>query len=165
MNKILASFFCLFLICSCFKAVTTKLTIKTENGNIVYNVETASKIEDLEKGLMGRESLAADGGMLFDLSAIKGKVTAMWMKDTNLTLDMLFLTKDGDIFWIKENAEPNSEELIIAPFPAAAVLEINGGEVAKQNIKVGQKVEHPLFKRLSQEKTEPVSEETNVIKQ
>lgn len=159
MNKLFTSFAVLLLLCGCFKTDKTKLTINTENGPIAYYVETASTLKELETGLMNRESLARDSGMLFDLSQVKGTITAMWMKDTKLSLDMLFLTKEGDIFWIKENAEPYSEELIIAPFPAAAVLEVNGGDVAKNHIKVGQRVEHDLFKKLSKEKTEPISEE------
>ena len=84
----------------------------------------------------------------------------MWMKDTKLSLDMLFLTKEGVVYWIKENAQPYSEELIVAPFPAAAVLEINAGDVAKHQIKIGQRVKHPLFKAIERQSSEQVAPAT-----
>lgn len=148
MNKLLKLFAVILLISSCGKAETSKLVIETEAGDITYNIETASTVKELEVGLMNRDSLAQNAGMLFDLSNVPNEVTAMWMKDTKLSLDMLFLTKEGVVYWIKENAQPYSEELIIAPFPAAAVLEINAGDVAKHQIKIGQNVKHPMFKEM-----------------
>ena len=146
MNKLLKIFVAILFVCSCGEKKTSELVIETETGDIVYNVEVADTVKDLEIGLMDRETLPADGGMLFDLSVVPNKVTAMWMKDTKLSLDMLFLTKEGVIYWLKEKAQPYSEELIIAPFPAAAVLELNAGDIAKHKIKSGQRVKHPLFK-------------------
>lgn len=146
MNKLLSLFAAILLLNSCGKTETSKLVIETETGDITYNIETASTVKELEVGLMNRDSLAPDAGMLFDLSNVPNKVTAMWMKDTKLSLDMLFLTKEGVVYWIKENAQPYSEELIIAPFPAAAVLEINAGDIAKHKIKIGQRVKHSMFK-------------------
>ena len=164
MNKLFKIFAAVLVVCSCSKAETSKLIVETDSGDVVYNVETASEIKELETGLMNHTSLPADGGMLFDLSKVPNKVTAMWMKDTKLSLDMLFLTKEGVVYWIKENAQPYSEELIVAPFPAAAVLEINAGDVAKHQIKIGQRVKHPLFKaieRQSSEQTAPATAESN----
>ena len=148
MSKLIKIFAVILLVCSCHKTETSKLVIETKAGNVTYNVEIASTAAELEQGLMNRDTLAADAGMLFDLSNIPNKVTAMWMKNTKLSLDMLFMTKDGTIFWIKEKAQPYSEELIVAPFPAAAVLEINGGDVKKHNIQVGQQIKHPLFENI-----------------
>ena len=164
MNKLFKIFAAVLVVCSCSKVETSKLMVETDNGDVVYNVETASEIKELETGLMKHSSLPADGGMLFDLSKVPNKVTAMWMKDTKLSLDMLFLTKEGVVYWIKENAQPYSEELIVAPFPAAAVLEINAGDVAKHQIKIGQRVKHPLFKaieRQSSEQTAPATAGSN----
>jgi len=136
---------------------TSQLVIETENGTVPYRVEIASTLSQLETGLMNRQFLDADAGMLFDLSHVPNKVTAMWMKDTKLPLDMLFLTKEGVVFWIKEQAKPYSEELIISPFPAAAVLEINGGDVAKHQIKIGQRVKNKLFKPIEHGGTANIS--------
>ena len=73
------------------------------------------------------------------------------MKDTKISLDMLFLTKEGVVFWVKEKAQPFSEELIISPFPAAAVLELNAGDIEKHKIKIGQRVKHSMFKQIDRE--------------
>ena len=151
MKNLVKIFAVLLVLCGCQKTETSKLVIETETGDIAYNIEVASTIEALEEGLMNREVLATDGGMLFDLSIVPNKVTAMWMKDTKISLDMLFLTKEGVVFWIKEKAQPFSEELIIAPFPAAAVLELNAGDVEKHKIKIGQRVKHGLFKQIDRE--------------
>lgn len=151
MNRLVKIFAVILVICSCQKTETSKLVVETETGDIAYNVEMASTIQELEEGLMNRDKLDANSGMLFDLSNVPNKVTAMWMKDTKLSLDMLFLTKEGVIFWIKEKAQPFSEELIIAPFPAAAVLELNAGDVEKHKIKIGQRVKHHLFKQVDRE--------------
>lgn len=134
------------LVCSCNKVDNSTLIIEADSGDIVYHVDVASSVKELETGLMNRDSLPENSGMLFDLSHVPNKVTAMWMKDTKISLDMLFLTKEGIIYWLKENAQPYSEELIVAPSPAAAVLEINAGDITKYGIKVGQRVKHELFK-------------------
>lgn len=163
MNKLFKIFAAVLIVCSCSKHETSKLVVETDTGDVEYNIETASEITDLEAGLMDRSSLPADGGMLFDLSKVPNKVTAMWMKDTKLSLDMLFLTKEGVVYWIKENAQPYSEELIVAPFPAAAVLEINAGDVAKHQIKIGQRVKHPLFKIIDRpivEQPQPIADKS-----
>lgn len=146
MNKLLKIFAIVLLVSSCDRMEKSEIIIETQDGVFPYTVEIASTDKQLETGLMDRSSLAPETGMLFDLSNVPNKVTAMWMKDTKLSLDMLFLTKEGVIYWIKENAKPYSEEYIIAPFPAAAVLEINAGDVAKHNISVGDHIKHDLFK-------------------
>jgi len=151
MKNLVKIFAVVLVLCGCQKTETSKLIVETETGDVIYNVEIASTVETLEEGLMNRDTLATDGGMLFDLSIVPNKVTAMWMKDTKISLDMLFLTKEGVIFWIKEKAQPFSEELIISPFPAAAVLEINAGDIEKHKIKIGQRVKHGMFKQIDRE--------------
>ena len=69
----------------------------------------------------------------------------MWMKDTKIALDMLFIDRDGMIYWIFENAEPDSVKMIVAPYPATAVLEINAGDVKAKGIEIGDMVEYKLF--------------------
>lgn len=151
MSKILKLFIALIVIAGCSpKQKDGNLTIVTENGEVRYTVEEAQKPEELEKGLMNREALAADSGMIFDLSKVDNRV-AMWMKDTKLSLDMLFVNANGRIFFIKENATPMSEELIVAPEPAMAVIELNAGDVEKRGIKVGDVVKHHFFDEYNKE--------------
>jgi len=160
MNKFFRIFAIFLFLCSCENKNTSPLVIETDNGNSTYNVEVASTVEELQTGLMNRESLPADGGMLFDLSVVNGQNTAMWMKNTKIALDMLFITPEGLIFWIKENAQPYSEDLIISPFPAAAVLELNAGEVAKKGIRIGNVVKHSVFPMKNIKISSPVVEDT-----
>lgn len=159
MVKLLKIFVVFLFLCSCDNKSVSPLSIETSDGIVTYNVELASTIEQLQTGLMNRDKLAADSGMLFDLSVVDGQNTAMWMKDTKISLDMLFLTPEGFIFWIKENTQPYSEELIIPPFPAAAVLEINAGEAKKNGFTIGQIVKHPIFPI---KKQKPATEENAV---
>lgn len=138
-----------------------ELIIAANGGNdqVVYSVELAQSVDELRTGLMDRESLDENSGMLFDLGAFKENVS-MWMKNTKIALDMLFIDEDGMIYWIYENAEPESTKLIIPPYPAHAVLEINGGDAAKKNIRIGDVVKHKWFK--SAAKNEPVQETTDI---
>ncbi len=134
-----------------------ELIIAVNDGNdqVVYSVELAQSVNELRTGLMDRESLDENSGMLFDLGAFKENVS-MWMKNTKIALDMLFIDEDGMIYWIFENAEPESTKLIIPPYPAHAVLEVNGGDAAKKNIRIGDVVKHKWFK--SAAKNEPVQD-------
>ena len=146
------------LVCSCNKPQTYPMTIVTENGDVMYQVELATTDEQLRTGLMNRTHLDSDSGMIFDFSDKPDLPTIMWMKNTLIPLDMLFVTREGIIYWIQENAQPHSEEFITPPFPATAVIEINGGDVAKHQIKVGQIVKYPLFPPLKLRNSENFSE-------
>ena len=109
---------------------------------------------------MNRPVLAEDSGMLFDLRPIKEPVS-MWMKDTKISLDMIFIDKDGSIFWIYENAEPMSTTLILPPYNPAAVLEVNAGDAKKYNIRVGDVIKYKWFANAAPVKavaSEPVAE-------
>lgn len=151
MSNFLKLFLAMIIVVGCSpKKQDGNLIIATEKGDIYYTVEEAQKNEDLEKGLMNREALAEGSGMIFDLSKVDNQI-AMWMKDTQISLDMLFVNANGKIFFIKENATPMSEELIIAPEPAMAVIELNAGEVQKQGIKVGDSVKHHFFDEYNKE--------------
>jgi len=115
-----------------------------EGEKAAYKVEIASTKQELETGLMNRDSLAENSGMLFDLRQFNEPIS-MWMKDTRISLDMIFIDQDGNIFWIYENAQPMSTTLILPPFQPAAVLEVNAGDAKKFNIKVGDVVKHKWF--------------------
>ncbi len=110
-----------------------------------FRVEIARNDADRAQGLMFRRSMPADQGMLFDFGRVEP--VAMWMQNTYLPLDMLFIRTDGTIARIAANTEPLSTRTIPSGEPVLAVLELNAGTAAKLGIKPGDRVEHPVFKR------------------
>ncbi|MBR2033229.1 MAG: DUF192 domain-containing protein [Alphaproteobacteria bacterium] len=122
---------------------TTPLIIKAANGDIRFMVEVANTPQDLQTGLMHRTNLGFNSGMIFNIYPVRP--TAMWMKNTKIPLDMLFIGPDTSIIMIKENAAPMSEEQIICKEPVRAVIEINAGQVKRHGIKVGDKVVHAIL--------------------
>ena len=130
---------------------TTPLIIKTSNGDVRFMVEVANTPEELKTGLMHRTTLGFNSGMIFNIYPVRP--TAMWMKDTKIPLDMLFVAPDASISMIKESAEPMSEELIISKEPVRAVIEINAGQVKRNGIKIGDKVTHMLLNSMVDIKT------------
>jgi len=120
------------------------LEIVTRSGVYTFTVELAVTDEERSKGLMFRRELPEGRGMLFDF---KQDVNAsMWMKNTYIPLDMIFIRADGRIQRIAENTEPQSERIIAAGAPVRAVLEVIGGTAKKLGIKPGDRVAHPLFR-------------------
>lgn len=120
------------------------LTITSASGTHRFNVEYADTPERRAVGLMHRAAMAADAGMLFDFKA--DVVVSMWMRNTRIPLDMLFIARDGRIVNIAERAVPFSETTIPSKGPVRAVLELNGGTAARLGIKPGDRVTHPMFK-------------------
>jgi uncharacterized membrane protein (UPF0127 family) len=120
-----------------------KLEIVTASGTHDFSVEVMRTPAELEHGLMFRRFLPEDRGMLFDFKT--EKPVMMWMKNTYLPLDMVFISKAGRVVAIAENAEPLSEKIIPSGAPAYGVLEINAGAASKINLKVGDEVRNPLF--------------------
>lgn len=113
-----------------------RLTIERRDGvSITLMVEIAAAAQERRRGLMGRTELAAGHGMLFDFGA--PALATMWMKDTPLSLDMLFLDEHGQIVWLQPWATPHSLALIAAPQPVRYVLEINAGEAQMLGIAIG----------------------------
>ena len=96
-----------------------------------------------EKGLMFRKFMPADRGMLFDFKSER-QVT-MWMKDTYLPLDMVFIDHVGKVVGVAQNAEPLSEAVIPSDAPAYAVLELNAGAADRIGLKIGDKITHKIF--------------------
>jgi len=123
---------------------TTTLEIVTAGGRHRFKVELALTPEQQSQGLMYRRELAADAGMLFDYGAERGGI-AMWMKNTFIPLDMLFIRGNGEILNIAERTVPQSLATIPAAGPARAVLEVNGGTVSRLGIRPGDRIVHPLF--------------------
>lgn len=108
-----------------------------------FAVEVASTPEQLSQGLMYRKTLPADAGMLFDFG--ESKPVSMWMKNTLIPLDMVFIAADGRVVGVAQRAVPGSLEVISSPGPVRGVLELNGGTAERLGIRAGDRVLHPLF--------------------
>jgi uncharacterized membrane protein (UPF0127 family) len=121
---------------------TGSLAIVTEAGRHEFNVELASTPEQRSQGLMYRREMAADAGMLFDFASRPGRAS-MWMKNTLIPLDMLFIKSDGKIESIAERTVPHSLEAVSSRGLVRYVLELNGGTVARLGIGPGDRVELP----------------------
>lgn len=119
------------------------LTIVTASGPHKFSVELATTPEQMAQGLMFRQSLAPDAGMLFDF--VTPSMATMWMKNTLIPLDMLFVDATGHIVNIHERAVPQSLATIAAAAPVRAVIELNGGTAARLGIKPGDRVIFPIF--------------------
>jgi uncharacterized membrane protein (UPF0127 family) len=121
------------------------LEIATRSGVQRFSVEVMRTEAEREKGLMFRRFMPADRGMLFDFKSEQSVM--MWMKNTYIPLDMVFIRRDGTVSHVAENAEPLSERIIPSDGPAYAVLEINAGLARQLGIAPGDKVRHSLFNR------------------
>ena len=119
------------------------LEIVTKNGVQVFSVEIATTEEEKQTGLMYRKELADGKGMLFDFNP--EQEVSMWMKNTYVSLDMIFIRADGRILRIAENTEPMSTKIISSGGLAKGVLEVVAGTAQKYGIQPGDRVAHPLF--------------------
>lgn len=142
-----ALFFALVAVARAEALTSEQLTIVTRDGKAhVFTVELAVTPRQREQGLMNRREMAGDHGMLFAFG--ETRQVLMWMKDTYLPLDMLFIGRDGRIRTIRENAEPLSEAIIDSRVPVDFVLEVNGGTVKRLGIATGNRVESALIGKL-----------------
>jgi uncharacterized protein len=121
------------------------LEIVSKTGVHVFSVELANTDEQRARGLMFRKELPEGTGMLFDFE--READVSMWMKNTYIPLDMIFIKRDGRILRIAENTEPMSTTIIPSGGPALAVLEVIGGTAKKLGIAPGDRVAHPMFRR------------------
>ncbi len=126
-------------------ATTEPLEIVTASGAHAFAVEVMRTDEERGRGLMFRRFMPADRGMLFDFKT--EQPVLMWMKNTYIPLDMIFISRSGTVTHVAANTEPMSERTISSGPPAYAVLEVNAGVTAKIGLKPGDEVRHPLFKR------------------
>lgn len=121
----------------------TPLAIVSGEAAHEFSVEIANDADEIAFGLMQRESMAADQGMLFDFNP--PREPNMYMKNTLIPLDMLFIAADGHIEMIARNTVPGSLRTISPGVPVRAVLELNGGRAAELGIQPGDTVQHALF--------------------
>jgi len=131
-----------FFAAPCFARDTVVLNTKT--GNPTVNVEVVDTPETRRVGLMFRNFLPENDGMLFLFH--KNRDIAMWMKNTYLPLDLLFIDEDGVVKCLFKNAEPLSLTQMTCDTKTAAVLEINAGKIDEWGVFTGDTVTHKAFK-------------------
>lgn len=124
-------------------AQSNYLEIVTDKGSRVFTVELALSDAERSVGLMNREQMDAGAGMLFRFD--REQRAMMWMKNTLIPLDMLFIRADGVVADIHHDAVPHSEDIIRASQPVLYVLELNGGMAKKIGAKIGDRVFHPII--------------------
>ncbi len=121
-----------------------KLIIMTKDGKRhAFQVEMAMTPDEQRVGLMFRKRVPPDGGMLFDWGTPRD--VPMWMENTLVPLDMVFINADGTIRAIAENTVPESLANIPSHGPVLATLELAGGTTARLDIRVGDKVLQRIF--------------------
>jgi uncharacterized membrane protein (UPF0127 family) len=124
----------------------SKLRIATPDARLhTFKVWVAADDARRARGLMHVRELADDEGMLFLYP--EEQPIGMWMKNTYIPLDMLFVAADGRVMRVAENATPHSLATISSGRPALGVIELKGGTAAKLGIRAGARVEHPAFKQ------------------
>lgn len=117
--------------------------IATDGRKVPIEIEVASDQQEKALGLMFRTELGDHQGMLFPYE--EPRELSMWMHNTYIPLDMLFIRPDGVIHRIERQAEPLSDRVITSEGPVSAVLELAGGAADRLGIKPGDRVQHPIF--------------------
>ncbi|CAN5751408.1 hypothetical protein BH11MYX2_BH11MYX2_16700 [soil metagenome] len=117
---------------------SAKVSMTAGQGTAIVNVEVVDTEPKIEKGLMYRQFMPEDQGMLFLMG--EEKVQTFWMRNTLIPLDMIFITKDMVVAGVVEQAEPKTETLRTVGKPSTYVLEVNGGWAAAHGIRGGAKV-------------------------
>jgi uncharacterized membrane protein (UPF0127 family) len=122
-----------------------RLVLHTATGDYPFTVEVVDTPAGRAEGLMYRQSLAPDAGMLFDFK--ETRETAFWMRNTFIPLDMIFIDAGGVVKTVHVNAKPHDPTSIPSEAPVQFVLEIPGGRSVEIGLKPGDKVEHPRMKK------------------
>jgi uncharacterized membrane protein (UPF0127 family) len=117
------------------------LTLHTAKGNFNFNVEVVDTPAGLQRGLMFRQELAKDAGMLFDFK--DSEQVSFWMMNTYIPLDMIFIRADGTVANVHVNARPQDPTGIPSDGPVMFVLEIPGGRSVEIGLEAGDTVDHP----------------------
>lgn len=134
--------FLLLTLTAC--AADDHLVVKSKTGDHAFTVEVVDTNESRAKGLMLREKLAPDAGMLFDFKDTRE--VSFWMSNTLIPLDMLFITAEGLVANIHANARPLDLTSIPSDGPVMFVLEIPGGRSKELGITAGDRVVHDRVK-------------------
>lgn len=120
------------------------LTLHTARGAHRIDIEVAESDREKAYGLMFRQSLGENEGMLFPYPTAH-EIT-MWMRNTFISLDMIFIRADGIVHRIETDTEPHSERIIASKGDVTGVLEMKAGSARRLGLKPGDRVEHPHFK-------------------
>ena len=140
----IVSLFLMYNLCEVSASVKSELSIITSNGSKHnFLVEVAKTEEEKKIGLMFRKTLAKNAGMLFLFK--REALRLMWMKNTFIPLDILFIDKNGVIKRVVKRTIPHSLATISSRQSVLAVLEIKGGITSSLEIKRGDRIEHPAF--------------------
>lgn len=115
--------------------------LKTETGDHSFDIEVMTTAQERARGLMFRRSLPEKSGMLFVYD--RPEPAAMWMQNTFIPLDMVFIAPGGTVHRIVKNTEPFSTETISSDGAIIAVLELNAGAADRIKLKRGDKVIYP----------------------
>lgn len=119
------------------------LTIQSGDKTHNFNVEIADNDDKQSQGLMFRKEIAADAGMLFEFA--EPKVATIWMKNTDVALDLLYIRTDGRIVKIEHAVKPQSLRSVSSEVVVAAVLELPAGRAQSLAISPGDIVKHDFF--------------------
>lgn len=120
------------------------VVVETSTGAHTFSAEVAQTPAIRRRGLMYRTSMPKTHGMLFAFGV--DTEVSMWMRNTRISLDMVFIKADGRVHRIEANTTPFSERVIRAGAPVRAVLELNAGVAAKIGLKPQDRVVHRIFK-------------------
>lgn len=124
-----------------FFSVEAKADRVCFENKFCYDVDVMQTLDELRQGLMFVKSMSENRGMLFDFRAYERKGISMWMKNTFIPLDMLFIGCDGELKDIYRNARPHSLDSIKSESDFCYVVEVNGGEADKRGLKIRDKVD------------------------
>ena len=127
-----------FFLVSFYTFSNEKIDVSIYNKNITFNVEVAKTIEERRIGLMYRKKLLDNEGMLFIFP--REKIIKLWMKNTYIPLDVIFISENKVIVDIKKNMEKLSETIVKSKVKSRIALEFNAGLINKLNIEIGDKV-------------------------
>ena len=122
---------------------TETLVIESESGDRTFEVEVADTLAEQAQGYMWRESIPDGTGMLFEFD--EPKVATIWMKNTPLPLDILFVRANGRILKIEHSAQPYKLRSASSEAPVSAVIELLGGTSKDLGILPGDRVRHEFF--------------------
>ena len=127
-----------FFLISFYTFSNEKIEVSIYNKNINFNVEVAKTIEERRIGLMYRKKLLNNEGMLFIFP--REKIIQLWMKNTYIPLDVIFISENKVIVDIKKNMEKLSETIVKSKVKSRYALEFNAGLINKLDIRIGDKV-------------------------
>ena len=127
-----------FFLVSFYTISNEKIDVSIYNKNITFNVEVAKTIEKRRTGLMYRKKLLNNEGMLFIFP--REKIIQLWMKNTYIPLDVIFISENKVIVDIKKNMEKLSKTIVKSKVKSRYALEFNAGVINKLDIEIGDKV-------------------------